>query len=99
MKKLSIIKTEEMTNSWRVYTAGLLKEILSNDSTQTLRKPLQIFANILAQVGERAAELNDAKLNALMCRLAIYSISDPESKDYDFEMVEKILSDAKITNL
>ena len=71
---------------WRVNTPQLLREVLVNNETKTLRIPLQIFANILFEVGERASQLNDAKLNALMCRLAIYEASDPYSKEYDKEL-------------
>ncbi len=76
---------------WRVNTPQLLKEILENNETKILSKPLQIFANILFEVGERAAELNDDKLNALMCRLAIYEISDPYNEAYDSEIVNEII--------
>lgn len=55
--------------------------------------PLNIFGKLLALVGERAIELNDPKLNALMCRLTIYTIADPESQDYDPETVRKILEE------
>lgn len=77
--------------SWKVNTPQLLKEIQQNNDTKTLAVPLQIFANILIEVGERASELNDPKLNALMCRLAIYQISDPYNKDYDEELSNKII--------
>ena len=76
---------------WRVNTPQLLKEILTSNETQILSKPLQIFANILFEVGERAAELGDDKLNALMCRLAIYEISDPNNKNYDSELTNEII--------
>ena len=74
---------------WRVNTPQLLKEVMSNNETAMLSKPLAIFGRILAEVGERAAELNDPKLNALMCRLAIYEVADPYCKEYD----EKLTND------
>lgn len=79
--------------SWRVNTPGLLNEILVNSQTAILHRPLQIFAAILAEVGERAAELNDPKLNALMCRLSIYEISDPYNEKYDHELTNKIIGE------
>lgn len=79
---------------WRVNTPGLLREILKNNGTEILRVPLQVFGDILAKVGERAAELNDPALNALMCRLAIYSVADPESPDYDAGVVHQVLAAA-----
>jgi len=71
---------------WRVNTPQLLKEIIGNNETAILSKPLSIFGRILAEVGERASELNDPKLNALMCRLAIYEVSDPYNPNYDAEL-------------
>jgi len=76
---------------WRVNTPQLLKEVISNNETQCLGKPLAIFASILAEVGDRASEINDAKLNALMCRLAIYEISDPYNPNYNSELVNEII--------
>jgi hypothetical protein len=80
---------------WRVNTPQLLKEILGNNETKCLSKPVAIFARILAEVGDRAAELNDDKLNALMCRLAIYEISDPYNKNYDEKLNNRIIKKGK----
>ena len=75
---------------WRVNTPQLLREILVNQSSLSiLNKPVQIFADILGAVAERAGELNDSQLNALMCRLALYAESDPYNADYD----EKLTND------
>ena len=79
------------TLSWRVNTPGLLNEILLNQSVAILNRPLEIFAAILAEVGERAAEINDPKLNALMCRLSIYSLSDPYNPEYDEKKCNEII--------
>jgi len=76
---------------WRVHTANLLQEILNNLGTGTLHIPLNIFARLLMQVGERAAELNDEKLNKLMMQLTIYSAADPLSEDYDQDAVDYYL--------
>lgn len=76
---------------WRVNTPQLLREVLQNNETSILSKPLNIFGKILAEVGERASELNDPKLNALMCRLAIYEVADPYHKNYDAELTNKTI--------
>jgi hypothetical protein len=55
-------------------------------------RPIQIFSSILYEVGARAAELNDPKLNKLMARLAIYSQTDPYSDDYSEEITRKLLA-------
>jgi hypothetical protein len=78
--------TGSRTVQWRVNTPQLLKEIIGNNETSVLSKPLAIFGRILAEVGERASELNDPKLNALMCRLAIYEVSDPYNPNYNSEL-------------
>jgi hypothetical protein len=88
-------QTEEQLE-WRVNTPGLLSEISLNPQCAIMRIPLRIFANLLSEVGERAAELNDPRLNALMCRLAIYSVADPNSPDYDREQTEEILKAGEV---
>lgn len=82
---------DKLKDAWKVHTPNLLKEIAQNSGNAILARPLQIFGEILYQVGERAAELNDPKLNALMLRLTIYEEADPESKYYKPELVKKIL--------
>lgn len=73
-----------------VNTEGLLREIIGNPSVGVLEKPIGIFGNLLFSVAERAAELNDPELNALMCRLALYSVSDPSKPEYDEELVARV---------
>ena len=71
------------TLHWRVHTENLLEEILINPHMSRLRIPLNIFRDLLVQVGERSAEINDPQLNALMLRLTIYSAAVPTSIDYN----------------
>ena len=78
---------------WRVNTPAFLKEIGDNNPTMAImRQPLMIFASILGEVAKRASELNDDKLNALMCRLALYEVADPYSKDYDAELTRETIA-------
>jgi hypothetical protein len=77
---------------WKVHTSNLLSEIVKHSGQDMYRIPLSILGQLLAAVGERAAELNDPKLNALMCRLTIYTIADPTSPDYDLEAVRTVMS-------
>jgi hypothetical protein len=86
MSELVTNSTTDNKLMWRVNTPQLLKEIMQNNEVSILSKPLTIFATILAEVGERASELNDPKLNALMCRLAIYEVADPYNKEYNSEL-------------
>lgn len=77
---------------WRVNTPAFLSEIGNNNPTMSgMRQPLMIFASLLGEVATRASELNDDKLNALMCRLALYEISDPYSKEYDAVKVRQLI--------
>ena len=77
---------------WRVHTSHLLEEIAKHSGQAILVKPLQILGCLLARVGERAAELHDRQLDALMMRLTIYTVADPESPDYDPALVAEYLS-------
>ena len=79
---------------WRVHTPNMLKEIGNNNDalSATMRVPLMILGDLLHKVGTEAARINDPALNSLMCRLTIYSCADPESPDYDQELLERILS-------
>jgi hypothetical protein len=95
--KTNIVLAEQGKKmQWRVNTPGLLKEIAQfTKEGGALRIPISVFGNLLAEVGERAAELNDDKLNALMCRLAIYEISDPYNENYDKELCDKTIEKGK----
>jgi len=54
----------------------------------------------LGEVAERASQINDPQLNALMCRLALYEVADPFSKSYDKKVVERIYrASAKAKNI
>ncbi len=78
---------------WRVHTPNLLRELLSNNGAEALTRPVQIFSSLLLQVAARAIELNDPKLNALMCRLALYTIADPQSPDYNPDIANKVMEE------
>jgi hypothetical protein len=86
---------DERSPKWRVHTGRLLAEVMSNPTTWPLKIPMLTLDNILRQVASRAIQLDDPKLNQLMMRLALYSISDPYSEDYD----EKFVSDAIAENI
>lgn len=80
-----------MKLSFKIHTPRLLDEILnSNDSMGIFSVPINVFANLLAQVAQRASELNDPILNHLMCELTLYEIADPYNANYDKAMLEEI---------
>ena len=71
---------------WKVNTPQLLREIMGNPGMGILHVPLNIYQSLLFELAERSSELNDPKLNAIMCRMALYEVSDPYSKEYDAEL-------------
>lgn len=77
---------------WRVHTPNLTEEVLRNPTASILMQPMNIFRRILCEVAERASELNDDKMNALMMRLTLYEVSDPSSPQYDRQLVEETLT-------
>ena len=80
---------------WKVNTPSLLKEILeSNNETWALAAPLNILRQLLAQTAKRAIELDDEELNKLMMRLALYSVAEPGSPDFDQEFVNDYLGES-----
>ena len=80
-----------MKLSFKVHTPRLLDEILnSNHDMGIFSVPINVFANLLAQVASRASELNDPVLNHLMCELTLYEIADPYSVNYDKQQLEEI---------
>jgi len=84
----------EKSLSFKVHTTYLLEEII-NSTTEghALKIPLIIFRDLLKQVARRASQLNDPKMNSLMCRLALYAIADPNDKEFDQELTNKIIND------
>jgi hypothetical protein len=87
------MSVEKIKAEWKVHTPNLLVEILNNQGSSILERPLQIFANILYKVSERASEINDPELNQLMARLTMYEMADPELKGHDPEALAYVLSD------
>jgi hypothetical protein len=78
---------------WKVHTGQLFKEIVeSNDQNWIFKIPLQILRQLLIQVGEEAIRLDDHKLNQLMIRLGIYTMSDPSHPDFNQKGVDHILN-------
>lgn len=75
---------------WKAHLPRLFEEILANPSCGILRQPLLITNAILKEVAERAIELNDPKLHALMLRLALYEQGDPHSAAYDPSLLEQL---------
>ena len=87
-----IINQEDKEVFWKVNTPALITEIGNHNSQMGfLRAGLMIFKKILYELGECSARINDDELNGLMCRLAIYEISDPYSGAYDKSILDKTM--------
>ena len=76
----------------KVNTPGIFREIVEfNDGCAIFATPLMWTKAILAEVAERAIELNDPVLLAHMMRLSLLSVSDPESPDFDQKLVSNYI--------
>lgn len=80
---------------FKIHAPQFLKEVFNNNPTlgATLRIPANTLRVYLGQIAERASELNDPKMNAIMCQMALYEIADQYSKDYDANLTKKIISE------
>lgn len=81
------------TLSFNVHTTNLLEEIANYGlvrSAGALKIPLNQLQGLLAQVAQRATELNDPKMNILMLRLGLYEVA-PEDINKKIEQQEKLI--------
>ena len=79
---------------WSVDTPALLKEICDCSlprNSGLIGKSLNIFQSILAELAERAIELNDPKLNILMIRLNLYELNPYERA----EIIERLQKESE----
>ena len=79
-------------HTFKVHTPNLLKEIADFGLPQNsgvLFVPLNQFRTLLLKVAERASLIGDPILNKLMCDLTLYEVADPQSKEYDKDVLDK----------
>lgn len=77
---------------WRVNTPQLIKECIENNpSAWVLNAPFMIFKSILAELADRARQIDDKELNKIMLRMALYEEGDPYAKDYNADFVNEYL--------
>jgi len=82
---------EKAKLQWKVHVPCLLEEIAGAGGLGgVFRVPLNVLRILLGRVADRAAEINDPKLNRLMCRMALYNQADPDSPDYDAEAMREM---------
>lgn len=78
---------------FNVHAVNLLEEIADYGLSKKmgiLRIPLNLFQGLLAQVAQRATELNDPKMNILMLRLGLYEVATEDIRKM-IEQQEKLL--------
>ena len=79
---------------FKINTPAFLKEVFDQNPTLggVLFVPINTLQGYLAQIAERASELNDPKLNAIMCQMALYAVADPYDKEnYDRKVTEETI--------
>jgi hypothetical protein len=75
-----------------VNTPDLIKQVFDNPSTYMLRIPFNTMLRFLGAVAERAAEINDPKLNILMLKLNLYDV--PVNEIYQkMDECEKLMNE------
>lgn len=83
---------EETVLKWRSNTPTLFEEIIEgNEKNWIFKQPLKILLNILGEVGQRANELQDAKLISLCMRLGILAIARRDLPTYDSQYVNMFI--------
>ena len=78
---------------FKCHTPLLLKEIVEaglRENQGVLKIPLNVLRRLLVKVANRAAEINDPIMNHLMCLLTFYEVADPESKEFDTNILEDV---------
>jgi hypothetical protein len=77
---------------YKSHVRNLFDEIIGNLSKDSaaIEIPLKVTYKLLQEVAQRSAELNDPILNELMMRLAMFTVTDPCSDDYDQNVVDQI---------
>ena len=91
---MTVLLTGNRQEKWIIHTPRLFREIVRGSGMDIYRIPLQILAVIWPAL-ESASELNDPQLNALMCRLTVYEIADPECSGYDQKRCDEVYSKAE----
>lgn len=79
---------------FKVHTPNLLMEIGKNASTKSNSEiivSLNILKSVLTKLAAVAIEIDDDRLHAVLIQLTLYSMSDPESPDYDAKKVNEYM--------
>lgn len=85
--------------SFDVDTPRFIEEVAENSGSTMYAACWNIFKELLAQVAERATELNDPVLNTLMIRLNLYEIPNNERYKVIKQLKEMYDESVKKTSL
>lgn len=75
----------------KVHCRNLLEALGKGQKDPEIIGGIQSLGKLLAAIGERAILLQDATLNAIMCRMCIFTCADPESPDYDPHLTDAVI--------
>ena len=85
----NIIDKKDTVLHWKSHVKNMFDEILqANDDMRCMAIPLKVTFGIMQQLAKECAESGNEKLIGYCCKLALYTFSDPESKDFDRERTE-----------
>jgi len=75
---------------FKIHTPTLLQEIAKNNGIAILKIPLNVLRIRLAEVAQRAIELNYPRLNILILELALYN-GEPSELSNAIEAQKKLI--------
>jgi hypothetical protein len=87
------MKKKNPHTEFKIHAPQFLKELfdLNPKLGGVLFVPANVFRLYLAQIAERASQLNDPKLNAIMVQMSLYEVADPQSPEYDAKVAADLI--------
>lgn len=83
--------SENVSHNIKLHTPRFLQEVFLNLKNEgVLKVPVNVMRLFLLEISERCTEVNDPILNDLMIRMALYSVGDPDSEDFDQQLCDEI---------
>jgi hypothetical protein len=87
---------------WRIHTPNFLKELADcglDKKMGILKVPLNEFRIKLILLSQIAQEIDDPRLHLWCCQMTLYDQADPESKDYDPEIFNKLKAQIELLEI
>lgn len=92
MKQIKSLSQDKKMH-WKIHTPNFLKEIVEcaiPKNQGILFIPLNIFQRKLYELAELSQKIDDPRLHKWCCEMTLYSNADPESSDYDKDIIKKL---------